>query len=75
MFQFYVVLLVRWALRACPALVEGWVGAGGRGESVGVKAVDSQALLGRLVLGNRGDSFLEPEKVSPEHSAWHTGLG
>lgn len=42
---------------------------------VGVKVMGSQALLGGLVLGDSGDSFLEPGKVSPEHSAWHTVLG
>lgn len=53
MFQFYIVLLVRWALRACPALVEGWVGAGGRREC-GCEGRGLPGIAGKVGVGEQG---------------------
>lgn len=50
----YSVLYVRWALRACPARVEGGVGTGGRGESCGCEGHGLPGLAGRVGVGQWG---------------------
>lgn len=49
----YSVLFVRWALRACPALVEGGVGAEGRGESCGCEGHGLPGIAGRGGVGGQ----------------------